>query len=442
MPGPIGILAGGGTFLIEIVEAIRARGREVHIIAIRGEAGPEIERYPHTWVRWGEVGGILAALRKAGCREMAIAGIVRRPDLARLRPDVGFFRHLPALLAMLKGGDDSVLSRVVRFFEQHGIKVRGIHELAPGLIAEAGPIAGSPPGDATIAAAMAGFDLLAALGPLDVGQAAVVTAGRVLAIEGAEGTDRMLERVAVMAGRTGGVLVKRPKPGQELRVDMPAIGPRTIEKAAAAGLAGIAVQANLVLIADRARLRSLADATGLFVVGLERDEAQIHHRQRPRKFREEANWQPLWTRRSLLAFAGGRLDRLTLRDVAKGLAVVDAVKAWGAGEAAIVVRQYALGTAAGEGAAELALRCDRLRQWGRAPLARHRGALVVDGAHLDAIGADGARRLVDLTVAGCLAGLAIAGKAPSVAVLEAIAEAARGRIPAGCASRQEAADGH
>lgn len=431
---PIGILAGGGTLVVEIAEAIGRGGRPVHIVALEGEAGPEIERFAHTWVGWGEVGGMLEALRAAGCRELAIAGSVRRPDIARIRPDLGFVRHLPSLLAMLKGGDDSVLSRVVRFFESQGIAVRGIDELAPELVARAGALTAREPSAVQLAAAARGFDLLAALGPLDVGQAAVVSPDRVLAVEGAEGTDGMLDRVGGIARSAGAVLVKRPKLGQELRVDMPAIGPRTVEKAAAAGLAGIAVQANLVLLADKGRLAALADERGLFVIGLERDEAMVRRRQRPRKFRETVAWRPLWSGPGLTPFSRGALDRMTHRDVAKGLAVVAAAAPFGTGEGAIVVRQYALGIAAGEGAASLAARCDRLRQWGRAPLARRRGALVVAAPHLEAIGAEGARRLVDHAVAGCLACVAIARGSPARDVVDALARAAERRIPVGLAA--------
>ena len=149
--------------------------------------------------------------------------------------------------------------------------MRGAHEIAPALLAPAGPfgsIAPSPEDERDIAHALA---LLAALGPFDVGQAVVVARGHVLAIEAAEGTDEMLKRCATLKQWGGhnrsGVLVKAPKSGQELRVDMPAIGPRTVEFAAAAGLAGIAVGQGKVMIADQADMVSLADRHHIFVTG-------------------------------------------------------------------------------------------------------------------------------------------------------------------------------
>ena len=119
----------------------------------------------------------------------------------------------------------------------------------------------------------AGFRVVEALGRLDVGQAAVVVKGYVLAVEAAEGTDEMLARCAELrrAGQgrleRAGVLVKAPKPGQEERVDLPTIGPETIKGAAAAGLAGIAVTAKHVLIADRAATIAAADAHEIFIFG-------------------------------------------------------------------------------------------------------------------------------------------------------------------------------
>ena len=226
-------------------------------------------------MNWGHVGRMVTTLRRHG-GTMVIAGSVRRPNLWKMRPDLGFLLSLPQILEMMAGGgDDSVLSRVVRFFEAKGIEVRGAHEVAPDLLASAGP-AGALALDAGAQAdAELGFAVRTALGPLDAGQAVVVAGGKVLAIEGAEGTDAMLARAGSLRdARTGaarsGVLTKGPKPGQELRVDMPAIGPRTVEGVAAAGLAGVAVEAGAVLLLDREQAVQAADSSGVAVVGLTR----------------------------------------------------------------------------------------------------------------------------------------------------------------------------
>ena len=159
----------------------------------------------------------------------------------------------------MAGGDDSVLTRVVRFFEGKGLEVRGVHEVAPDLLAGAGPMGG-----VALAAARSrrrGARLCRAARarrPSTPARPWSWRGGKVLAIEGAEGTDAMLQRVAALASARRGRRAARacspkgPKPGQELRVDMPAIGPRTIEQAAAAGLAGVVVEAGAVLVLDRA----------------------------------------------------------------------------------------------------------------------------------------------------------------------------------------------
>jgi UDP-2,3-diacylglucosamine hydrolase len=274
MKGPLGIIAGRGPLPCVLAEAASARGLPLHIIGIRGEAREEIERFPHTWIKWGEIGKMFAALDKNGCGDLVIIGGVSRPDLANVRLDLGALKTLPFLLSLGKGGDDHVLSRIVRFFEDKGYRVHGAGDVAPNLLAGAGTLGGKAPSADDKADIAMGFKVVGALGRLDVGQAAVVVKGHVLAVEAAEGTDAMLARCAELrqSGRTrrharAGVLVKAPKPGQEERVDLPTIGPETVRKAAAAGLAGIALAAGQVLMAERAATIEAANQNGLFLVG-------------------------------------------------------------------------------------------------------------------------------------------------------------------------------
>jgi hypothetical protein len=277
--GPLAIIAGGGTLPIALAAAAAAQGRAVHVLGIRGEADAKISRFPHTWLKWGEVGKLFATLEELGCRDLVIIGSVSRPDLANVRFDFGAIKNLPFLLGLGVGGDDQVLSSVVRFLEGKGYRVFGAGEVAPELLAAEGTIGPKAPSPDDRADIETGFRVVSALGRLDVGQAAVVVKGRVLAVEAAEGTDAMLARCAELrkgARRRGlaGVLVKAPKPGQEERVDLPTIGPDTVEMAAQAGLAGIAVAAGRVLIADRDATIAAAGQHGLFLVGqkLARDQ--------------------------------------------------------------------------------------------------------------------------------------------------------------------------
>jgi len=252
--GPLGIIAGSGTLPLHIASRAREQGREPFILGFHGLADPGIADFAHGWMRWGQIGRLLRLLNQHGCREIVIVGGVRRPKLGAISIDTGLIRHAPQLYRLTRGGDDAVLSRVVRFFEHQGFVVRGAHQIATDLTAPAGTLTRAWPGNADRADIARALAVLHALGPHDVGQAVVAARGYVLAVEAAEGTDDMLRRCAGLRqwglSHRHGVLVKAPKPGQELRVDMPTIGPRTVELAASAGLAGLAVAQGQVLLAD------------------------------------------------------------------------------------------------------------------------------------------------------------------------------------------------
>ena len=271
--GPLGIVAGGGTLPLDIARRARAQGRDPFVLGFHGLADPGIAEFSHDWMRWGQVGRMLRLLRGHGCLEIVIVGSVSRPKLASISIDTGLIRHAPQIYRLTRGGDDAVLSRVVQFFEHEGFVVRGAHEIARDLTARAGGLTRAQPREADRKDIARALDVLRALGPHDVGQAVVAARGYVLAVEAAEGTDDMLRRCAGLRqwglSYRHGVLVKAPKPGQELRVDMPTIGPRTAEVAAQAGLAGVAVAQGQVLLAEPQALVGTADRLGLFVIGLD-----------------------------------------------------------------------------------------------------------------------------------------------------------------------------
>jgi len=271
---PLAILCGAGEFPVEVAAELSRAGRAPFCVGVVGTTDSAIEAYPHVWVRIGEVGKLFAALRARAIAEMVIIGAMARPEFGDLRLDWGAVKRAAELAQLLRRGDNGLLVGLAAIFEREGIRVVGAHEVAPALLAPVGPLsarAATPEDETDIAF---GARLLGVLSAFDAGQSAVVGAGRVLAIEAAEGTDAMLARVAEMRanGRLrlagpAGVLVKAPKRGQDLRLDMPAIGPQTIENAAKAQLRGAAVAAGRVLIAERERLARAADAAGLFVAG-------------------------------------------------------------------------------------------------------------------------------------------------------------------------------
>ncbi|MDH3580232.1 MAG: UDP-2,3-diacylglucosamine diphosphatase LpxI [Hyphomicrobiales bacterium] len=273
---PLGIIAGGGAMPETVARAALAAGRPIHIFAIGGAAGPEIERFPHSWISFGTIGHVLKVTRKINCREVVIVGGVRRPKWWTVRLDWGGIVNIPALLSWTVGGDNSILSGIVGFIESKGLKIVGAHEIAPELIAGKGVLGKHRPSKEDRLDIATGLDVIAALGALDVGQATVVARGHVLAVEAAEGTDRMIERCRDLKqsgrprlSRRSGVLVKCAKPGQERRIDLPTVGTETVRLASQANLSGIAIAGDDVLIADREDFLAAADAAGLFIIGVD-----------------------------------------------------------------------------------------------------------------------------------------------------------------------------
>lgn len=275
---PIALIAGNGRIPLQVARALSEAGRDCRVIAIRGEADEATRSLASTELGWGEIGRLYTFLRKSGCRDvLLIGGVSKRPDFTSILGDLGTLRRLPTIIRALAGGDDSLLTKVIGLFEVEGYRVVGIKDVAPGLLAASGVLGKVQPKDTDWRDIQLALAATQKLGELDIGQAAVAVGGRVVALEGAEGTDAMLERCAelrrigrIRAKNKVGVLVKTAKPDQDLRVDLPTVGPLTIERAGAAGLAGIAIEAGGALISDREETLRLADAAGLFVVGIDR----------------------------------------------------------------------------------------------------------------------------------------------------------------------------
>ena len=278
---PLGILAAGGRVPMMVAQAAAAQGRGVFVVALAGIASPELQRFPHVVVPVGVIGRIFAAFRGAGCREVVIVGSATRPRLRDLWFDFSSLLLISRYARAVRGGDDRLLTWLVRLFEREGFVVRGAHEIAPELRAAEGAFGRHAAAAGDLEDIAIGIDYLATAGRFDIGQAVVVANRHILAVEAAEGTDLMLARVADLraSGRvrlTGraGVLVKTPKPSQDRRVDLPAIGTATVAGAERAGLRGIAVAAGETLVVDGSELVTAADRAGLFVTGIARTGAR------------------------------------------------------------------------------------------------------------------------------------------------------------------------
>ena len=268
MAAKLGILAGGGDLPRQIVSTCEESGRPFYVVALSGHAAPELARHGSA-ARLGAVGTILMRLREAAVEEVVMAGHVRRPTLAELRPDwraARFFAALgPKALDPKVLGDDGLLRAIGELLRQEGFRPVGVQDIVGGLLTPAGPIGRLAPDAPAQRDIEIGLAAARSHGSTDAGQAVVVRQGEVIAREDQAGTDALIDGVRPGAGA---VLVKAAKPQQDLRFDLPAIGPETVLRAAAAGFAGIAVEAGRTLTLRRDEVAVAADRAGLFVVGV------------------------------------------------------------------------------------------------------------------------------------------------------------------------------
>lgn len=274
--GPLAMICGGGSLPLAVADKVALSGRRVVLFPLRGAAeGTAVGRFPHHWLHVGQIGKFMRLARAEGCRDVVLIGALIRPSIWQTRPDLKALTLLPRILAAFRGGDNHLLSGMARLLEQDGFRLLGAHEVAPEILAPENAIGRVQPSEQDRADIALGLDYLNAAGPFDIGQAVVVAGRHIVAVEAIEGTDEMLARIAAlrasgrMRARVGsGVLVKAPKPNQDRRFDLPSIGPVTAERAASAGLAGIAVIAGATIMAEPDRLIELADHAGVFVVGV------------------------------------------------------------------------------------------------------------------------------------------------------------------------------
>ncbi|WP_307437356.1 LpxI family protein [Labrys monachus] len=283
--GPLAIIAGAGRLPAEIAAELSLRGVPFAVLPLKGVADADFSAFACYPVGMLDPNGVLEQLGRLQARAVILAGAVHRPGIGMVMAGWQAVRHREEIRRVVQGGDDNLLRGVVAFLEEHGFPVLGVRDVAPRLMAGAGPLGRHTPGPDDLADIACGHRALLAMGPSDIGQGVVVAQRRILAVEAAEGTDNMIRRVAtlrraglvgrlqrcgrpVVSERAGGVLVKAAKPGQDFRVDLPAVGPRTVRLARRAGLSGIAVEAGAVLVVDRKATLKAADDAGLFIVGM------------------------------------------------------------------------------------------------------------------------------------------------------------------------------
>jgi DUF1009 family protein len=273
---PVGLIAAGGAMPFAVADSAAARGLTPVLFALKGACDPvQVMRFRHHWISVGQLGRAMKLFRSENCRDLVFIGTLVRPALSEIRLDWGTLRVLGRIWSAFRGGDDHLLSGIGRIFEQDGFRMVGVRDVAPDLLMPQGCITRVAPDPAAAADIARGREVLRALGPFDIGQAVIVIDGHVVAVEDIEGTDGLLARVArlraegrIRAKPARGVLVKAPKSTQDLRFDLPTVGPKTIEGAVMAGLAGIAVVAGNTIAVEPQAMIATADAAGLFVTGL------------------------------------------------------------------------------------------------------------------------------------------------------------------------------
>lgn len=275
--GKLGLIAGGGALPLAVAARCELEGREVFVVRLAGFADPHLVRYQGADIGMAEIGKALSALKTAGCQAVCFAGTVNRPDFKNLKPDLKGASLLPGIVAAAAKGDDALLRKILSIFEAEGYAIEGADDILGGETLGEGALGRVEPSEPQLSDLRKALHVAEKAGELDIGQGAVVCEGLVLAVEAQEGTDAMLRRVADLPadlrGRRGaarGALGKSPKPIQDLRVDMPVIGARTVELAAAAGLAGIGGVAGRLILIDRPAIIEAADRLGLFVWGEDR----------------------------------------------------------------------------------------------------------------------------------------------------------------------------
>jgi UDP-2,3-diacylglucosamine hydrolase len=282
---PIGLIAGWGRFPILVAQSLVQRKIPVCCIAIRGHADDQLE-YLCDHVRWagvGRMGSHLKYFRKMGVRQVTMAGKLFKADLLysgslwlRHTPDLQCLRTFGPLLLSHHGNarDDSLLNAVTQMYLRHGMEVAAATDLAPELLATEGWLVGSKRSVKLQSDVQFGWDVAKQMGAMDIGQSVTVKDGTVLAVEAIEGTDACIRRTGELCRRGGWVLVKVAKPKQDMRFDVPTIGPQTVQMVRDAGGAAIVVEASRTIIVDQSETFAAAAAAGIAIVAVADPQAK------------------------------------------------------------------------------------------------------------------------------------------------------------------------
>lgn len=267
----LGILAGGGSLPQKLLEACDQKGIVPFVVGFEGQTDPLIiQGRSHLWTRLGAAGQIIKTLKAHNVRDLVFIGSIRRPTIAELRPDLKAAEFFARASWKAIGGDNGLVEALRGFLAQEGFRVHGVHTIATNLLAPEGPLGSVQPEQQDWLDIEKGIEISQHIGQLDIGQAVIIQEGIVLSVEGVEGTDKLIERSKdLMRKGRGGILVKTCKPQQDKDFDLPTIGPKTVENAARAGLAGIVIHAGQSLLIEPEEVAQIADKHRIFVIGID-----------------------------------------------------------------------------------------------------------------------------------------------------------------------------
>jgi DUF1009 family protein len=275
-PRPVGLLAAAGRFPVAFAEKARVIGLPVSCVGLRHLASPELKPLvgEFTWAGIGKIGRVIRIFKRAGVREIVMAGKVYKTEL--LKP-LRLLQLLPDLRTLRfwynrrrrDNRDDSLLLGLIDEFARDGLTFGSALDYCPELLVRNGVLTRRPPTAFELADISFGWELAKAMGELDVGQSVAVRERAVLAVEAIEGTDQMIARAGTLCRRGGFVVVKVAKPQQDMRFDVPTIGCATIEGLHRAGGNVLAVEAGKTILLDEAETVALADRYGISITAVE-----------------------------------------------------------------------------------------------------------------------------------------------------------------------------
>jgi DUF1009 family protein len=264
-----GLIAGNGKFPFLVLEAARSRGIDMVVAAIKEETFPEIEQHANTvhWMSLGQLGKLIKTFKAEGVSQAVMAGQVKHKQIfSGIIPDLKMIQLLASLATK---NTDSLIGAVAKVLEQEGIQLVDSTLFLRPLIPDPGILTRRAPSDDEKRDLDYGYKIARELGRLDLGQTVVVCDGACVALEAMEGTDVVMERAASLVnGRTLRV-VKLAKPNQDLRFDVPVIGPPTVQLMRRLNVSALAIEARKTLMIDREDIVRSADEVGIAIVAVE-----------------------------------------------------------------------------------------------------------------------------------------------------------------------------